>query len=378
MRYKVFDKVTIDRSEIPQSMLNIDIKIKNNNFTWNGQFSPQLIDILLEKYTKSNDKVLDPFVGSGTTILESSLIGLDVCGIELNPAAFNFSFIYTLCNCDEGKRRKIIDTIENNYLSKDLTKILELKSDFHIKNIIIVLVMINKGLDYSTLYSNWEKLKELIFSLPYSNNNIEIFNSDARKIELKENYYNILITSPPYINVLNYHQQYRKEMELLGFNILEIAPSEIGSNRKNRTNRFNTVVQYCIDITFLIKNILFSMTTDSRLIFVIGRSSKVLGISFSNSRLLYEILVRIFKCPNILRQERYFKNKYGKIIYEDILHFSCNKKYINKNEDYYISYARKIASQYITEKLEKLDKDHIRYELLNNTISNINEINQSK
>lgn len=44
-----FNQQPIDRSEIEQSKLNIDIKTRSNLFAWNGQFSPQFIETLLSK-----------------------------------------------------------------------------------------------------------------------------------------------------------------------------------------------------------------------------------------------------------------------------------------------------------------------------------------
>jgi len=37
-------------------------------------------------------------------------------------------------------------------------------------------------------------------------------------------------------------------MEALSWNVLKVAKSEIGSNRKHRSNRFLTVIQFCLDI----------------------------------------------------------------------------------------------------------------------------------
>ena len=57
----------------------------------------------------------------------------------------------------------------------------------------------------------------------------------------------LVITSPPYINVFNYHQNYRAILEVLGFDLLKVAESEIGQPAKNRANRFRTVVQYTLN-----------------------------------------------------------------------------------------------------------------------------------
>ncbi len=107
------------------------------------------------------------------------------------------------------------------------------------------------------------------------------------------------------------------------------------------------------------------MKRNSRMIFVVGRSSTILGLSFCNSRIIYEILVRIFRCKLVLRQERCFKNKYGEIIYEDILHFSASKDNVNREMDYYINYARKIGREYIHEKMIEVGEQGERYTLLN-------------
>lgn len=49
-----------------------------------GNFVPQIPNQLLQRYTKRGDWVLDPFVGSGTTLIECRRLGRNGVGIELN------------------------------------------------------------------------------------------------------------------------------------------------------------------------------------------------------------------------------------------------------------------------------------------------------
>ncbi|HCI82044.1 MAG TPA: DNA methyltransferase, partial [Ktedonobacter sp.] len=155
----------------------------------------------------------------------------------------------------------------------------------------------------------------------------EVFHADARAIPLKGESIDLIITSPPYINVFNYHQNNRPAMELIGWNLLEIAKSEIGANRKHRQNRFLTVVQYCLDMLDALREMKRVLRPDGRAIIVIGRESTVRSLPFKNGRIVAAIAIGSAEFRLEARQERKFKNKFGEIIYEDILHLipePCN------------------------------------------------------
>ena len=54
---------------------------------YHGKFIPQLVEILLDRYFTRGGHVLDPFAGSGTTLVQALESGYDATGVEL--AAFN-------------------------------------------------------------------------------------------------------------------------------------------------------------------------------------------------------------------------------------------------------------------------------------------------
>jgi hypothetical protein len=52
-----------------------------------GKFIPQLVETLLQRYVPKGGRVLDPFAGSGTTLVQSLESGHDATGVDI--AAFN-------------------------------------------------------------------------------------------------------------------------------------------------------------------------------------------------------------------------------------------------------------------------------------------------
>jgi DNA modification methylase len=55
--------------------------------TYRGNFPPQVPRNLILRYSRRGETVLDPFVGSGTTLIECKLLGRKGIGVDINPFA---------------------------------------------------------------------------------------------------------------------------------------------------------------------------------------------------------------------------------------------------------------------------------------------------
>src|SRR6185437_3754177 len=52
----------------------------------------------------------------------------------------------------------------------------------------------------------WKRLRTLVLSLPEASRSLKSLNSDARRLPIGDQQIGLVITSPPYVNVFNYHQ----------------------------------------------------------------------------------------------------------------------------------------------------------------------------
>jgi hypothetical protein len=336
--------IPLNLVDVPQEKLNIEQRVRASPLPWKGQFSPQFVEVLLATYAEPHMTILDPFAGSGTVLYECGRLGLAGYAVELNPGAMLLSRVYELINVDQRERLaaihavtsllqtitargvQIFGAVDPIWGETEHSRLLSAYRDSASSEQIMLgalLLLSGMGSDAFTpksLFSNWSKLRQTCLALPHSAEPLRVINADARHIPLPEHGIDLVLTSPPYINVFNYHQQYRSAVEFLGWDVLSMAKSEIGSNRKHRQNRFLTAVQYCLDLIDTLREISRLARPGCRVIMILGRESTVLGVKIANGELVARLAAIAGGMQVTLRQERVFTNRYGERIVEDILH----------------------------------------------------------
>lgn len=322
--------------DMKQTDLDVNVKTRSSKFKWRGQFSPQFAELLIKTYSNEGDIVFDPFSGSGTIIGEAIAQKRSAIGIELNPAAFYMTDFYRILTLELPDRERLITIVEIIFSESPHDAIQKMFNDDNenvqsIAGLLVILADIEgKEIDPDMFLNVWQEIKFDLLTANYENSVITYL-GDARNEFLKSGAADITITSPPYINVLNYHQQYRKSMEYLSWNILGIAKNEVGSNRKNRGNRFYSVEDYIKDMTDIIRNTIHATKQGGRIIYVVGRESTVLGEKFYNGEIIYKIFM-LLNQKMLARQERTFKNRFGVLITEDILHFESSNMMVDSQD----------------------------------------------
>lgn len=255
----------LHRVALSQLELDVTVRTKTNKLPWRGQFPPELVGYFLDTICKDSKSIFDPFCGSGTVLFEAMIRGKAASGVEVNPAAWHLAKLASFAGLSMGTKRSILDLLRPIAMANGPATGL-FSSSIHINNILqfirseeteepvasclAALLLLGMRDEVELAHGHLARgaasvlqvLKDVHDITAYGGCNLE----DARCTSLEDDSVDGIITSPPYINVFNYHQNYRSAVELLGWRPLDAAPSEIGANRKHRGNRFLTVIQYCL------------------------------------------------------------------------------------------------------------------------------------
>lgn len=337
---------TLDRQK-----LDVVHKTRSNIFGWRGQFTPEFVEYLLDEANEGTGLVVDPFCGSGTVLQECAARNRAAHGFEINPAAYAMSRFFTLAPLSHDERMALANRVErlfraassefvdlplfnpvDDYRGRasnllDLGREVFSKAESKAETLVALLTLFEaEGCRVPNLnqavFTALGRLKRHLLALTQSTASLEASLCDARLVHrYVRGEAELIVTSPPYINVFNYHQNHRAILELLGFDLLHVAASELGSNRKNRGNRFRTVIQYALDMEACAESFALSLKQRGQLVLVVGRESSVRGLSIPNSRLVADVVTSSGSFSQEGSFERSFTNRFGASIYEDVLLF---------------------------------------------------------
>lgn len=238
------------------------------------------------KYTEEGDRVFDPFVGSGTTLLAAKALKRYGYGTDINHIAILISNFKTLdlTKKDLDTLKAFIEDFSNNYnkyinqvikynypsiehwfcndaiiaLSSIKNRILEIKNDrqqIFCKLIFSSIINTVSNQESDTRYAAIDKpilnLKHIIeifvkkfntalkllqdINFEETNKNqIKAFLHDAKNCceIIEPNSIDLILTSPPYPNTYDYYLYHKHRMNWLGYDVKYSMEAEIGSRRE--------------------------------------------------------------------------------------------------------------------------------------------------
>jgi DNA modification methylase len=341
-----------------------------------GKFIPQLVEVFINHYFKKGDSILDPFMGSGTTLIESNVLGMHSTGVEISIFNCLISEIKTkkydisllekevkdilfktqrfskwlsqgqaqpTFLKDSFKKYKTNSDYLNTWLSdralqeilfycnkikkyeyQDLLKIIlsratrsarlvthydlarpskPIREEYYCIKHRRTCQPVDEAMKFINRYS-WDTVKKIKeFDKLRTNAIIKIIQDDSRNVDFAKvsgyrgGKFDGIFTSPPYIGLIDYHDQHRYAYELFGFDdngFKEIGPASKGKSREAKE-------EYKKDITAVFQNMNRFLKPKAKIFIVVNdRDNLYPGVATACG---YSI-EKIFHRPVLMRTER--------------------------------------------------------------------------
>lgn len=336
-----------------------------------AKFIPQIPYTLMKILgVPENTVVLDPFCGSGTTLVEAQRMGIDSYGVDLNPIACLLSKTKTSDLCDDFldiaaecvKNATVVTNIGlreiknvNHWFKQDVQEgIQTLLNEFdRISDIntrdtlklclssIIVKVSnqesdtryaaVAKNVEKQDVYKNFLEVCTKLYNEKMHNKSMrngiaEVLNKNILDVSAEEigKKVGLVITSPPYPNAYEYWLYHKYRMYWLGFDADKIKEQEIGARPhyfKKNAQTIDDFIHQMKTVFELLNNVVIS---GGYICVIIGRSV-IKGKMYDNATIIEKIAQEFGMevVENIERvissNRKSFNLHYGKIKTENIV-----------------------------------------------------------
>jgi DNA modification methylase len=262
---------------------------------YRGKFIPQLAEFFLKKNFKTGDIILDPFCGSGTTLVQASEMGIHAVGVDVSEFAVFMTnvklgtydrkdMINEIKKITEklnfvnsvGDDPRVVPTNKNNkkeiqYIFNEIKKI-ENQNTKKFLALILSRVMNVKSENHPDINFWWKKysidsLNRMIEFQQFKTDSYQLgITGDSRNIDLlkevenrNKNFAKLIqtqkikgiVTSPPYVGVIDYHEEHANSYDLFGFkrhDENEIGPKYKGENKLARDEYSRGIVDVLLNL----------------------------------------------------------------------------------------------------------------------------------
>lgn len=254
--------------------------VTHNIHPYPAKYPPHIPNLIINNYAKPNSKIIDPFMGSGTTVVESNFLGHYAVGNDINPLSplivqcktqklthdeviLLKEFIVDINKLYEDKYEVPLDDWKGverwfkphilyeicliRYLMRSSKyKCLEWFISIALSSIIVIVSNQDNDIRYCShkktkndvdgyaLAQFIRKLTKYIKDnqkLKHTYNNFDLFNNNALHLNsVADNSMDLLITSPPYANTNDYFLNHRLRLLILGLDYDYYRLNEIGSH----------------------------------------------------------------------------------------------------------------------------------------------------
>ncbi len=290
-----------------------------------GKFVPQLVEIFLRKFEPTT--VCDPFCGSGTTLVEAASLGINAIGCDISEFNTLMTRVKT-GKYDLSLLEYEINDALKRALGTNQLSLLEQKAEYNVSDYLqswfapqalgsllayrkhiedytysdVLRVILSRAARSARLTTHFDldfpkqpqtepyycykhsrtcrpTKNSAQFLKRYSNDTLKrirefadvrknvatlIATDDTRRAQFPK--YDLVVTSPPYVGLIDYHEQHRYAYELLGLEWKaeeEIGPATNGSSQRAQAEYVKKMIES-------FENVKRSLSKDGRMVVIVN------------------------------------------------------------------------------------------------------------
>jgi DNA modification methylase len=259
--------------------------LTHNFHPYPAKFVPQIPAELIQSLSRPGDWILDPFVGSGTSLVEARLAGRNSVGIDVNPLSCLIARVKAtvlslkeiqlaeaaakIASTNVRANRRVpipefhgidkwfskqsqqeLSTLLNSIREADLPK--KVREFLEVAFASIVVKASNQDSDtrYKAIQRDLasykvgeyfllrvtdmaERMRQFRAVVGRTKCSAQVVTADSTKEIPGHQKFDLVLTSPPYLNSYDYYLYHKHRMNWLGFNVRAVQDAEFGSRNKH-------------------------------------------------------------------------------------------------------------------------------------------------
>lgn len=330
------DQFSLERINFDLDAFKEKTYLTHNFFSYPAKFIPQFPREIINTLSERGETVLDPFCGSGTTLVEAKLLGRNSIGVDINPIATLASKVKTtiITSSQIKDIRAVVEEIEVSVnLHYGIKQLVQSRSkcidfsyptipnrDYWFKPMVLDELSIikahlnevsdNQVRDFLTLafisiitkVSNQEsdtrfvsvskstkkldtfkefskKIEQMVerikeFEIMATSASARVYNKNANDLSFLDNdSIDLVVTSPPYLNAYDYYLYHKFRMWWLGLDHHLVQRDEIGSRNKHSDHNLEPS-QYIASVKQCLQESIRPLKSNRFVVIVIGDAIK--------------------------------------------------------------------------------------------------------
>ncbi len=254
-------------------------------YPYRGKFHPQMIRALLNIVgAKQGSVVLDPYMGSGTTALEASLLGMRCIGVDISPLCVLLTRVKVQSvNAVDEVRDKVRTLLKSHSLDPQDASTVDhpnpIVGDFvQVARMTTLSDVARRGRDgHVSFQKNLRAMLESVEAhadalrrFQITPGQVSVVLGDARNLAeagISDATINAVVTSPPYSIALDYVQNDAHALEALGVSLPDLRSSMTGVRGRGPKEK---LALYNQDMQWMFREVARVLKPGAQAAFVIG------------------------------------------------------------------------------------------------------------